>query len=131
MLVDSFLITYLMHTTHAAKYGSRVGLGLTLIQVQKLRFRISTSFELTGFGSQYGSYRASVDEPPMDDVTFYNGNGTVTGWPGQIDPPSSLPNGTLPDGLTPTEYARLEESWAASGEWMSFLMMTTGISNSE
>lgn len=26
-----FLFTYLLHTTHAAKYGSRVGLGLTLI----------------------------------------------------------------------------------------------------
>ncbi|KAF8807001.1 hypothetical protein BYT27DRAFT_7233704 [Phlegmacium glaucopus] len=27
-----FLLTYLLHTTHAAKYGSRAGLGLTLIQ---------------------------------------------------------------------------------------------------
>lgn len=27
-----FLLTYVLHTTHAAKYGSRVGLGLTLIQ---------------------------------------------------------------------------------------------------
>ncbi|KAJ8582104.1 hypothetical protein M405DRAFT_831248, partial [Rhizopogon salebrosus TDB-379] len=27
-----FLITYLLHTTHAAKFGSRAGLGLTLIQ---------------------------------------------------------------------------------------------------
>ncbi len=27
-----FFLTYLLHTSHAAKYGSRVGLGLTLIQ---------------------------------------------------------------------------------------------------
>lgn len=27
-----FLLTYLLHTTHAAKYGSRAGLGVTLIQ---------------------------------------------------------------------------------------------------
>lgn len=27
-----FLLTYLLHTTHAAKYGSRAGLGFTLIQ---------------------------------------------------------------------------------------------------
>ncbi|KAJ8521090.1 hypothetical protein ONZ45_g2161 [Pleurotus djamor] len=27
-----FLLTYLLHTSHAAKYGSRAGLGLTLIQ---------------------------------------------------------------------------------------------------
>ena len=27
-----FLLTYLLHTTHAAKHGSRAGLGLTLVQ---------------------------------------------------------------------------------------------------
>jgi hypothetical protein len=27
-----FLLTYLLHTSHAGKYGSRAGLGLTLIQ---------------------------------------------------------------------------------------------------
>ena len=27
-----FLLTYLLHTTHAAKHGSRAGLGITLIQ---------------------------------------------------------------------------------------------------
>ena len=27
-----FLLTYLLHMTHAAKFGSRAGFGLTLIQ---------------------------------------------------------------------------------------------------
>lgn len=27
-----FLLTYLLHTTHAAKHGSRAGLGITLVQ---------------------------------------------------------------------------------------------------
>ena len=27
-----FMLTYLLHTSHAAKYGSRAGLGVTLIQ---------------------------------------------------------------------------------------------------
>lgn len=27
-----FLLTYLLHTTHAAKHGSRAGLGITMIQ---------------------------------------------------------------------------------------------------
>ena len=27
-----FLLTYLLHTTHAAKHGSRAGLGMTLVQ---------------------------------------------------------------------------------------------------
>lgn len=30
--VVGFLLTYLLHTTHAAKHGSRAGLGLTLVQ---------------------------------------------------------------------------------------------------
>jgi hypothetical protein len=28
-----FLLTYVLHTTHAAKNGSRAGLGITLIQL--------------------------------------------------------------------------------------------------
>lgn len=28
-----FLLTYVLHTTHAAKYGSRAGLGITLVQI--------------------------------------------------------------------------------------------------
>jgi len=45
-----FLLTYLLHTTHAAKFGSRAGLGLTLIQ--------------------YGFYSRSVtvDMLPVPDV---------------------------------------------------------------
>jgi hypothetical protein len=30
--IIGFLLTYLLHTTHAAKHGSRAGLGITLIQ---------------------------------------------------------------------------------------------------
>jgi hypothetical protein len=33
MVSHRFLMTYIMHTTHAAKYGSRAGLGLTLLQM--------------------------------------------------------------------------------------------------
>src|ERR1700749_2420051 len=30
--IVGFLLTYLLHTTHAAKNGSRAGLGITLVQ---------------------------------------------------------------------------------------------------
>lgn len=30
--IVGFLLTYLLHTTHAAKHGSRAGLGITLVQ---------------------------------------------------------------------------------------------------
>ncbi|KAI1797255.1 hypothetical protein LXA43DRAFT_404001 [Ganoderma leucocontextum] len=33
-----FVLTYLLHTTHAAKYGSRAGLGITLIQYGLLQY---------------------------------------------------------------------------------------------
>ncbi|PIL35706.1 transporter [Ganoderma sinense ZZ0214-1] len=33
-----FVLTYLLHTTHAAKYGSRAGLGITLIQYGLIQY---------------------------------------------------------------------------------------------
>ncbi|KAI6108322.1 hypothetical protein F5141DRAFT_109329 [Pisolithus sp. B1] len=47
-----FLLTYLLHTTHAAKFGSRAGLGLTLIQY--------------GFYSRTGA--DAFGAPPPEDV---------------------------------------------------------------
>lgn len=38
-----FLLTYLLHTTHAAKHGSRAGLGITLVQYGfQMRYAAST-----------------------------------------------------------------------------------------
>lgn len=52
-----FLLTYLLHTTHASKYGSRAGLGVTLIQ--------------------YGFYMRSAEaQVPLAD----DGN-SLWGWP--------------------------------------------------
>lgn len=44
-----FLLTYLLHTTHAAKNGSRAGLGITLVQF--------------GFSMRSGSHRSSPSPP--------------------------------------------------------------------
>jgi hypothetical protein len=38
-----FLFTYLLHTSHAGKYGSRAGLGLTLIQFGFYSHSMSTN----------------------------------------------------------------------------------------
>jgi hypothetical protein len=62
-----FLLTYLLHTTHAAKYGSRAGLGLTLLQY--------------GFFSRF----AKVDTPSPD------GNGTTDDPMLSTPPTSSVP----------------------------------------
>jgi hypothetical protein len=54
-----FLLTYLLHTSHAGKYGSRAGLGITLIQ---FGFYSRTANVLTASGDQ-----AEIEKPK--DVT--------------------------------------------------------------
>jgi hypothetical protein len=53
-----FLLTYLLHTTHAAKHGSRAGLGITLVQY--------------GFQMRYAAARGPMDgsspNAPADGV---------------------------------------------------------------
>jgi hypothetical protein len=53
-----FLLTYLLHTSHAGKYGSRAGLGITLIQFG--------FYSRTAFSSESGD-QAEVEKPK--DVT--------------------------------------------------------------
>ena len=48
-----FLLTYLLHTTHAAKNGSRAGLGITLVQY--------------GFYMRSGAHKSSSNAPPDAD----------------------------------------------------------------
>ncbi|RDB25568.1 Metal homeostatis protein BSD2 [Hypsizygus marmoreus] len=59
-----FLFTYLMHTSHAAKYGSRAGLGLTLIQFGF--YSRSLTFIVPGDDNQVEVTSAS--EPPVPPV---------------------------------------------------------------
>lgn len=54
-----FLLTFLLHTTHAAKYGSRAGLGVTLIQYG---FALRTKAEELSNGSGYDSTEGSNSE---------------------------------------------------------------------
>lgn len=58
-----FLLTYVLHTTHAAKYGSRVGLGMTLIQFGfSLRSRAEQLIET-------GRFPTDPDDPAPDPGT--------------------------------------------------------------
>lgn len=54
-----FLLTYLLHTTHAAKNGSRAGLGLTLVQY---------GFYMKGGSDSSGGEAGGTDQyaPPPD-----------------------------------------------------------------
>ncbi|TIC13206.1 hypothetical protein E3Q15_01564 [Wallemia mellicola] len=118
-----FLLTYLLHTTHAARHGSRAGLGITFIQ--------------------YGFYlRAKPTDQPGDQSSD-NENSTPTGLfgqamgipfgmplnqtdnadpqpppPDQLDQPPSPPQEQLP----PIDLDAL----GAANDWLSFLLMAIG-----
>ncbi|KII85239.1 hypothetical protein PLICRDRAFT_178976 [Plicaturopsis crispa FD-325 SS-3] len=95
-----FLLTYLLHTSHAAKYGSRAGLGLTLIQ----------------FG-YFNSRTTGGGDVPLDGED----GGFV--WPpaASTDASSSALMSTSP----PADPQDMTLG-AASREWLSFLLMTLG-----
>ena len=103
-----FLLTYLLHTSHAAKYGSRAGLGLTLIQ--------------------YGFYSRVAPEP--DGVV--EGDDAVNdafGWLEHDGQPSDPPlmSTSPPPVPSPTEATHSQSAFGVSSrEWMSFLLMTLG-----
>lgn len=105
-----FLLTYLLHTSHAAKYGSRAGLGLSLIQY--------------GF---YSRNRQNVESNDSEPMLYWN---TTSGMlqavepqphtpPSQLDPTLSQ-NGTVIDGGLPDGYD------VSSRDWLAFLFMTLG-----
>ncbi|TFK29375.1 hypothetical protein FA15DRAFT_664319 [Coprinopsis marcescibilis] len=110
-----FLLTYLLHTSHAARLGSRAGLGVTFIQY--------------GF-----ALRARLNDPS-------EGSGSSESIWAEWKQTSATPTATAEDGA-PTSYtfggfyhanatAGLTEEQAtliadATTEWLSFFMMTIG-----
>jgi len=101
-----FLLTYLLHTSHAAKFGSRAGLGLTLIQY--------------GFYSRAMSF---ADDSQTDDTSRIGAVDSWTDAPGVADAHPSIPTGTTP--------TRGDTMSSTSKDWLSFLFMTLGKSISQ
>ncbi|EAU85513.2 metal homeostatis protein bsd2 [Coprinopsis cinerea okayama7 len=92
-----FFLTYLLHTTHAAKFGSRAGLGLTLIQ--------------------YGFYSRMVTEEEAGtshDIPTYKNGWAASHWHNMTTPQQD-----------PDAQADMAMS-AMSRDWLSFLFMTLG-----
>ncbi|PSR79016.1 hypothetical protein PHLCEN_2v7203 [Hermanssonia centrifuga] len=102
-----FLFTYLLHTTHAAKYGSRAGLGMTLIQ--------------------YGFYsRRQFADEIGEIVPATSWNETTEGGPMMtIGGPSEGRR-----AMDPTNGTSVEVNWdgydLTSRDWVAFLLMTLG-----
>ncbi|PWN53373.1 hypothetical protein IE53DRAFT_176951 [Violaceomyces palustris] len=122
-----FLLTYLLHTTHAAKCGSRAGLGITMIQY---------GFYLRTRASQIAE--GKLDE---DDGGMASGASNWFGEPIDFGPTQTLDSsqggarrrsdGSLADafaaqGDAPVDNANLQQSMSASTEWLSYVLMVVG-----
>lgn len=101
-----FVLTYLLHTTHAAKFGSRAGLGVTLIQYG---WALRTRAENAEFENQFGlpDDDSAISTTPLD-------SSTTPAWA----------NGTLTDMVPSPKQYPLGENAAA---WLSFSLMTIGM----
>lgn len=96
-----FLLTYLLHTTHAARLGSRAGLGITLIQYG---FALRGKIDAIGDGEGWNAWRDPAQPTPGA---------------GANDNPI-LPAGPMPDDQTNAFAVD------ATTEWLSFFLMTVG-----
>ena len=91
-----FLLTYLLHTTHAAKHGSRAGLGITLIQY--------------GFQMRYAS---SLPSSPGSD-------------PGPNAPPDGVPDDPNAHDFDPNQVAGGADVGITTSDWLSYVLMIVG-----
>lgn len=102
-----FLLTYLLHTTHAAKNGSRAGLGITLVQ--------------------YGFYMKSSasNSNPITNP----GNGAD---PQHAQPPDPNSHDFDPNQVNQAAAASMQDpsggGWSdiASSEWLAYILMIVG-----
>ncbi|KAJ7228534.1 hypothetical protein GGX14DRAFT_509058 [Mycena pura] len=103
-----FLLTYLLHTTHAARLGSRAGLGITLIQYGfALRSKREASDDDNTSDSWSWSSRPKF-ATAAEAAAYYNN--TINGMPD--------------NNLTQEEANSLIAD--ATSEWLSFFLMTIG-----
>ena len=102
-----FLLTYLLHTSHAARLGSRAGLGVTLIQYGfALRTRLDTIGE-TGKGDWNWPEPASAAHEPGST----SNNST---WATKTN-------------TTHEQATVVGTRSSATTEWLSFFLMTIGM----
>lgn len=94
-----FLLTYLLHTTHAAKNGSRAGLGLTLVQ--------------------YGFYMKGGDESRGDD------GGADYVAPSDPNSHTFDPN-AVSENTSGSDGGGGAVSAITTNEWISYVLMIVG-----
>lgn len=121
--LPGFILTYLLHGTHAGRFGSQVGLALTLIQ--------------WGLGTTVmGAFPSPNDPPPPPPPLPSDEPGLGSAVPGAGSQPGSAPpgGGTSQGGMMGN--VTMDDSGSTLGdfmqgpytghEWISFLLMTIG-----
>lgn len=100
-----FLLTYLLHTTHAAKHGSRAGLGITLVQYGfQMRYAVTQS----PFDGPNGSGNGVPPDGIPDDPNKHDFNPDTVG-----SGSDASSGGMLAGGMTTTD-------------WLSYVLMIVG-----
>lgn len=124
-----FLLTFLLHTTHAAKFGSRAGLGVTLIQYGfALRTRMEDVSDGTGYGSTNGSNSPGypgwrhTDPNNPDFETAAEADKYHNTHHSSRHNHYQMNNGT---GISPDD-TYVNPFADSTSEWVSFFLMTVG-----
>ncbi|KAI0307307.1 hypothetical protein B0F90DRAFT_1807943 [Multifurca ochricompacta] len=120
-----FLLTYLLHTTHAARFGSRAGLGVTLIQYG-FALRSRPEDDPTGnawWGVGGGPYGNGMQDDIPAKPTFVTKEEAEEYYRKlNITMVDGMPSGTVP-GATMDDMNFANE---ATTDWLSFFLMTIG-----
>jgi Protein of unknown function (DUF2370) len=111
-----FLLTYLLHTTHAAKNGSRAGLGLTLVQYGF--YMRGGAKDNSGAGGGDGQFGGGAGQPPSDPNSH------------DFDPNTVAAAAAAAAASTATTSSSSSSSGTlssiASSDWVSYLLMIVG-----
>ena len=114
-----FLLTYLLHTSHAAKLGARAGWGLTLVQYG---FALKTGRDEAGMSST--TWTTTDSDGVTQPMPSFDTAAEADSWF------SAHPNATIEQSLVNTDGTG-ETSLVTSDittEWLAFLLMTIGTS---
>ena len=104
-----FLLTYLLHTTHAAKNGSRAGLGITLVQY--------------GFYMRGGKGNKSATGGNTDDAYAQPQDPNAHDFdPGAVGGAAAAAMASS----TSSSSAASTVSGIASSEWLAYILMVVG-----
>ncbi len=119
-----FLLTYLLHTTHAAKNGSRAGLGLTLVQYgfyMKGSPKDTPGADPNGQFGGGGGGGGNGNAPPSDPNSHDFDPNAIAGSVAAAAAAAAASSSNTASSSTSEGLASL-----ASSDWVSYILMIIG-----